>query len=69
MEIILIIMIWELSLAFAFWLGTKFKKRKNVNPEREITEKERKALDRIQKEQQNFMTYDGTPQEAINDFE
>ena len=69
MEIILIVMIWELSLVFAFWLGTKFKKRKSVSPEREITEKERKALDRIQKEQQNFMTYDGTPQEAINDFE
>ena len=62
-------MLWEISLAGAFFAGKRCKKKKPQGNIPEITEKERKAFERMQKEQENFMNYNGTPQDAINDFE
>ena len=69
MEIILIVMLWEISLALSFIFGFYFKnKSKGQIKEKAVTEEEKKHLKRVQKEQENFMTYDGTEQKAINDY-
>lgn len=69
MEIILVVMIWEMSLALAFIAGQKVKFKRPKRAEAQMSKEAEKSLLRIQKEQENFMTYDGTPQEAINDYE
>lgn len=67
MDFILIIMLWEISLAGAFILGGMCKKKKPQANATKMTKEEQKAFNRMQKEQENFMNYDGTPQDAIND--
>ncbi len=69
MTTVILIMLWELSLLGAFIVGRICKKKKPQGNTAEIAEKEQKAFSRMQKEQENFMSYDGTPQDAINDFE
>lgn len=72
MQIIITIMLWELSLVGAFLLGVifnpKIKKNKTTVKTSSISEENKKNIKRMQKELENFMTYDGTPQEAINDY-
>lgn len=68
MDILIVIMLWELSLIAAFMFGRKFKPKKKAQAsETNISIEEQKALNRLRKEQENFMTYDGTPQDVIND--
>ncbi len=70
LETILIVMIWEVSLVFAFLGGFALKNKKRPTPqEKPLTKEEMKVFRRAQKEQDNFMTYDGTPQDVINDYE
>ena len=71
MDIVILIMLWELSLVAAFLLGKnhKGKARKVSATEDTVNDENNKSLARIQKEYENFMTYDGTPQNAINDFD
>lgn len=72
MEIIITVILWELSLVGAFLLGVifnpKIKKNKTTVKKGDISEENKKNIKRMQKELENFMTYDGTPQEAINDY-
>ena len=72
MQIIITIMLWELSLVGVFLLGMifnpKIKKNKTTVKKGDISEENKKNIKRMQKELENFMTYDGTPQEAINDY-
>lgn len=72
MEIIITVILWELSLVGAFLLGVifnpKIKKNKTTVKTSSISEENKKNIKRMQKELENFMTYDGTPQEAINDY-
>ena len=69
MEIALIIMLWEISLVLAFIAGTKRKTKRATKANTTVNKKTEKTISRIQKEQENFMSYDGTPQDAINDFD
>ena len=70
MTVILIVMLWEISLVLAFTGGFLCRKRKRpIAQDTPLTEEEKKVFRRIKKEQENFMTYDGTPQNAINDYE
>ena len=70
MEILIVIMLWELSMFVAFVAGTKYKgKKKPAATVQNNTADNDKALKRMQKEYENFMAYDGTPQNAISDYE
>lgn len=65
-----LVITWAISLVFAFVGGFWVKLRKRPSPAaKEPTEAEKKAIRKQQKEQENFMTYDGTPQNAINDYD
>jgi hypothetical protein len=69
-EYVLLVMIWEVSLVLAALGGFLYKNKKRPTPqEKPTTDEEKRAFCRMQKEQDNFMTYDGTPQEAINDYD
>ena len=67
MEIVLVIMLWELSLIFAFELGRRVRCKKRAAVRLQPSEKELIEKKRAQKELENFMSYDGREQEAIND--
>lgn len=67
MEIVLVIMLWELSLIFAFELGRRVRYKKRAAVRLQPSEKELIEKKRAQKELENFMSYDGREQEAIND--
>jgi hypothetical protein len=65
-----LVITWAISLFFAFVGGFWVKLRKRPSSAaKEPTEDEKKAIRRQQKEQENFMAYDGTPQNAINDYD
>lgn len=68
--LILFFMVWAVTLALAFVGGVlyKNKKRKLTEPQKP-TEMDIRKAKRMQKEVENFMTYSGIPQEAINDYE
>ncbi len=67
---LLVVMIWEISLVLAFVAGSRFKGKKRPAAEsKSLTEEEKRAFGRMLKEQENFMNYDGTPQDAINDYD
>jgi hypothetical protein len=59
--------LWVLSVVGAFVLGfwSKGKERTPLEA-KPLTEGERKALDKMNKEYDNFLSYNGTPQNAIN---
>ena len=69
MEIVIVIMLWELSLVAAFICGQKHPKKKQPKVNATASEESKKSIERIKKEYANFMNYDGSEQEAINDFE
>ena len=69
MEIVILIMLWELSLVVAFICGQKHTKKKQPKVKATASEESKKSIERIKKEYANFMNYDGSEQEAINDFE
>lgn len=70
MEILIVIMLWELSMFVAFVAGTKYKgRKKQTAAEKKESADNEKAIKRMRKEYQNFMEYDGTPQDAISDYE
>ena len=65
---ILLIMIWEISLIFVFAGGFLLGGKKKCRVDKKsITAQDLKDFNKRQKEQENFMAYDGTPQDAIND--
>lgn len=67
---LLIAMIWEISLILAFVGGILCKRRMKRNPkETALTEEMQRHYNRVQKEAENFATYDGTPQDVISDYE
>ena len=67
MNTIIVIMMWEISLALAFFAGFTYKgKKRPTKNEKPLTEQEKRHLERVQREQENFMTYDGTPQPDID---
>ena len=69
MSTIIVIMMWEVSLVLAFWAGFTYKaKKKPAKTEKTLTDEEKRRLERVQREQENFMTYDGTPQQAIDAY-
>lgn len=67
MEIVLVIMLWELSLIFAFELGRRARCKKRTAVKPQPSDKELIEKRRAQKELENFMSYDGREQEAISD--
>lgn len=67
MEIVLIVMLWEMSLILAFMLGRRSRSKKKVAARPEPSEKELMEAKKAQRELENFMSYNGTEQEAIND--
>ena len=67
MGIVLVIMLWETSLIGAFMLGRRVRCKKRAVTRPEPSEKELIEKKRAQKELENFMSYDGREQEAIND--
>ena len=70
MEIVILIMLWELSLVGAFLSGKKYgNKKKAPKVKATASEESKKSIERIKKEYANFMNYDGSEQDAINDFE
>ena len=67
MEIVLIIMLWEMSLILAFMLGRRARLKKKVPARPEPSKQELMEAKKAQRELENFMSYNGTEQEAIND--
>lgn len=62
--------IWEICLVIAFVSGFAIgKKTKPSEKIKEPSAEEKRAMRKSQKEFENFMTYSGVQQEAINDFE
>lgn len=67
MEIVLVIMLWEMSLIGAFMLGRRVRCKKRAAVRLQPSEKELMEAKKAQRELENFMSYNGTEQEAIND--
>ena len=68
--ILLFFMIWIMTLALAFIGGFLYKGRtKPKFRTKKPTEADIRKAKRMQKEVENFMNYNGIPQEAINDYE
>ncbi len=66
MVYVILIMLWEISLILAFFCGFKWKGRKRPSTiPKEPTEEEKRQADKLQKELENFMSYDGTEQDAV----
>lgn len=58
---------WVLSVVIAFVLGYWSRGKGNTPLEtKPLTEDEKKALEKMNKEYDNFLSYNGTPQNAIN---
>ena len=68
MELLILLVLWEISLILALVGGFFIGRSKKHNPKPKQTETE-KTNKRVQKELENFYRYDGTPQEVINDYE
>lgn len=67
MNTVIVIMLWEISLVLAFLAGFTYKgKKRPAKTEKTLTKEERRHLERVQKEWENFMAYDGTEQRVIN---
>lgn len=65
--IVLFLIVWVVTVAIAFVGGLLYKGRKKPPAEpKKPTEAEIRKAKRMQKEVENFMTYDGTEQEAID---
>jgi FtsZ-interacting cell division protein ZipA len=66
----ILIILWEISLILSFlsgfWLG---RKKKFVSKQKTAEVKNKSDTNRQIKESENFLSYDGTPQDVINDFE
>lgn len=63
----IITIVWVLSVVFAFVLGYWSNGKEKRLPEaKEPTSEDLKAIEKMRKEYENFMAYDGTPQNAIN---
>ena len=62
------LLIWLFSLLLAFAGGYLYSRIKKPNPKKKAHTSENKAInEREQREYENFMTYNGRPQEAISD--
>lgn len=65
--LLILLMVWLFSLAVSFVAGFmcwRIKKRtSNTKP---LTEQEKREIERNQREYENFMTYSGKPQNAID---
>lgn len=68
--IVLFLIVWIVTVALAFVGGFLYKgKKKHLTEPKKPTEADIRKAKRMQKEVENFMTYNGIPQEAINDYE
>ena len=57
-----------MSLIASFVAGFYYKlKKKPFNKTKPLTEAEKREFKRIQAEYENFMNYNGTPQDVISD--
>ena len=67
---LILAMLWEISLILAFVGGylCKHRVKRNRN-EKPLTDELQRHYRRAQKEAENFATYDGTPQDVINDYD
>lgn len=63
---LVLFMLWEISLVLAFVGGRMTKsKKKPAAVSKPPTEEEKRQADKLQKELENFMRYDGTEQDAV----
>ncbi len=66
--IVLLVMLWLLSLIFAFVLGFLFKGKLHILPRKKSAQRaEEKELKKVLREYENFMSYSGVPQDVISD--
>lgn len=64
---VLIVMVWQISLVLAFFVGRHYKAKPRYDKEEmRLTEEDARQIERERREQENFMKYDGTPQDVIN---
>lgn len=64
---LIMVIVWVLSVVAAFLLGFYSKSKEKTPPTpKELTQAEIKEIEKIRKEYENFMAYNGTPQDAIN---
>lgn len=67
MQYLFLFTLWEICLAGAFVGGYILgKKNKGATPRPKISEEEQRQSEKRQKELENFMTYNGMPQNDIN---
>lgn len=67
MFIVLFFMVLSILVALAFTAGFFFKgKKKPISEPKKPTEEDIRKAKRMQKEVENFMAYNGTPQDAID---
>lgn len=67
--LLILVMLWlvscALSTAAGFFIGKNYKKPKPIR-EPELSEAEKRQIEREQKELENFFLYDGTEQKPVN---
>lgn len=64
---VLIVMVWQISLVLAFFVGRHYRvKPRYAKEEMPLTEEDARQIERERREQENFMKYDGTPQDVIS---
>lgn len=64
---LILVIVWALSVVAAFLVGFHSKGKEKTPPTpKEPTQAEKKEIEKIRKEYENFMAYDGTPQDAIS---
>lgn len=68
MFIFLLFLVWLLTMGVSFAVGFAYARRRKPRPEpKQISEEEMRESRRNQKELENFMNYNGRPQEIINE--
>lgn len=67
--LLILVILWLVSCALCtaagFFLGKNYKKPKPIT-EPELTEAEKRRLERERKELENFFLYDGSEQKTVN---
>ena len=68
MNILVLVMLWEISIVAACLVGFWFSGRKKPKTTiKKVDEDEARRIRKRQREQENFMSYDGRPQESTDD--